>query len=408
MMRTMLRPWKRLMMRTLGISALAEQQATTQADVARLGSACADLDSRMADLRGPVEEVRRVLATATPADIRLAVEDVRTLLTSRFGQQLDVLEGLVRDVTQAPGAKIPDWLNAALPGKTPDEIRQTVTGWAEAQQAGRMLVMDYPPSYDYRPRWGYQTPPHEGLTRLLDRDAADHLEVCRRVTDLLPYFQKIKTTFSHDTPGEPAWVGGAINPIDTAVLYQFMVTARPKTFLEIGSGLSTLFAARAKADHGLSTRIVSIDPNPRAAVDAQCDEVIRQPFEKGDLSVFDRLEPGDIVFMDGSHRTFTNSDVTVFMLDVLPRLKPGVLVHVHDVCLPYDYPEYFVAWHWNEQYILGVYLLASAARIKVLMPVWHTVRKPEMADVLAPLTNAGWAGPPAGWQYGGSIWFTHT
>src|SRR5688572_15981886 len=204
MMRTMLRPWKRLMMRALGITALAEQQAATQADVARLGSTYSDLDSRMADLRGPVEEVRRVLATATPADIRLAVEDVRGLLTTRFGQQLDVLEGMVRDVVQAQEARVSDWLASALPGKSPDEIRQTVAGWAEAQKAGRMLVLDYPPSYEYRPRWGYQTPPHEGLARLLDRDYADHLDVCSRAADLLPHFQTIKTTFSHDAPGAPA------------------------------------------------------------------------------------------------------------------------------------------------------------------------------------------------------------
>jgi len=102
-----------------------------------------------------------------------------------------------------------------------------------------------------------------------------------------------------------------------------------------------------------------------------------------------------------------NSDVTVFMLDVLPRLMPGVIIHFHDIALPYDYPDSLVPWHWSEQYILGVYLLAAASRVRVLLPNFYFARKPEIQEILRPLANAGWAGPPAAWLYGGSFWFTH-
>jgi FkbM family methyltransferase len=251
-------------------------------------------------------------------------------------------------------------------------------------------------------------PPHEGLSQLFDRDAAAHMAELRELVGRTPQFEKIKTVFSHDAAGEAAWTGGPINAIDTALLYHFVAKYRPKTYLEIGSGVTTLFAARAKADHALSTRIVSIDPNPRAEVDAQCDEVIRTPFELSDLTVFDRLEPGDIVFMDGSHRTFMNSDVTVFMLDVLPKLKPGVIVHVHDIVLPYDYPDSFTGWYWNEQYILGAYLLGAADRVKVLMPSRYCAAGDAGKAILRPLATAGWAGTPDVWEHGGSIWFTHT
>ena len=72
--------------------------------------------------------------------------------------------------------------------------------------------------------------------------------------------------------------------------------------------------------------------------------------------------------MDGSHISLMNSDVTVFMLDVVPKLKPGVIVHIHDIHLPHDYPDMFVKWYWNEQYIVAAYLLGAADRIKILMP----------------------------------------
>src|SRR5262245_52540208 len=108
--------------------------------------------------------------------------------------------------------------------------------------------------------------------------------------------------------------------------------------LSIGSGHSTKFARRAVVDYGLPTQITSIDPHPRAEIDALCHRTIRKPLEETDLNVFDELEPGDVVFFDGSHQYFMNSDVTVFFLDVPPRLKPGTLVQVHDNTLPYDYP----------------------------------------------------------------------
>ena len=120
-------------------------------------------------------------------------------------------------------------------------------------------------------------------------------------------------------------------------IYSFLRSRRPATYLEIGSGNSTKFAARARQDGRLDTKIVSIDPSPRAEVDALCDEVIRSPFELADLSVLDRLVPGDIVFFDGSHRVFMNSDVAAFFLDAVPRLPAGVLIGVHDIYLPDDY-----------------------------------------------------------------------
>src|SRR3569623_1852616 len=220
-----------------------------------------------------------------------------------------------------------------------------------------LIPLDYPPSRDFRPRWGYSRPPHAGLCSLFSERRADYVEIIRELRALEPWLAAINQQFTSEAAPQPGRIGGPITALDSALIYYFVQKHQPATYLEIGSGVTTCFAWRAKQDHGLKTQIVSVDPEPRASIDAICDNVVRNGLETVDVEIFSRLQPGDIVFLDGSHRSFMNSDVTVFMLDILPLLKPGVIVHVHDILLPYDYPEYFKYWYWNEQYMLAVYLL---------------------------------------------------
>ena len=92
--------------------------------------------------------------------------------------------------------------------------------------------------------------------------------------------------------------------------------------------------------------------------------------EAVDLGVFDRVQPGDFVFVDNSHRSFTNSDATTFFIDVLPRLPSGVTVHIHDIFIPLDYPIEWSDRHYSEQYLLACYLLgARGGRLpRILLP----------------------------------------
>jgi predicted O-methyltransferase YrrM len=270
----------------------------------------------------------------------------------------------------------------------------------------KTIRLDYPPSYDFAPRWGYREPPHQGLIQLFQRNREEYRGRFDKLARLLPWLAKIDRVFSDGRAGEPAWSGGPINAIDSALLYGFVTELRPKTYLEIGSGITTLFAARAKKDHGLKTRIVSFDPHPRTAVDAVCDHVIRKGLEVADTSVFATLEPGDIVFMDGSHRAFMNSDVTVFMLDILPKLRPGIVVHFHDILWPNDYPPCFARTHWNEQYMLAAYLLGAGDKVRILMPSCYAAMDADLQKHLEPLVAANLA-PADSWVNGGSLWFTH-
>jgi hypothetical protein len=147
-----------------------------------------------------------------------------------------------------------------------------------------------------------------------------------------------------------------------------MALRRPARYFEIGSGNSTKIAALARKRFRLATTITSIDPHPRDDVDALCDHLIREPVEELDPERFSELRQGDILFIDNSHRSFMNSDATVCFLDVLPRLESGVIVHVHDIFWPKDYPPHWANRHYSEQYLLASWLLAGGERLRVLLP----------------------------------------
>src|SRR5205807_7151101 len=105
--------------------------------------------------------------------------------------------------------------------------------------------------------------------------------------------------------------------IDGVALYGFTRERSPRRYIEVGSGNSTLFVDRARRDGATNTEIISIDPDPRREIDSICDRVIRLPLESTNLRLFEGLQDGDMVFVDGTHRVFMNSDVNVFFLDVL-------------------------------------------------------------------------------------------
>jgi hypothetical protein len=204
-----------------------------------------------------------------------------------------------------------------------------------------------------------------------------------------------------DSP-EPRWCNPWLPALDAAALYALLALRRPRVYLEVGSGHSTRFARRAIADHALPTRVVSIDPQPRAAIDGLCDEVVRRRLEDVDPGAFRAVRPGDVLFIDSSHCCYTNSDVSVFFLDVLPGLPPGVLVQVHDVFLPFDYPPDWGEFYYSEQYLLATYLLARPAP-RVVLPCAFVAADPELSAVLAPL----WDDPRLAGadRRGWSFWF---
>ncbi len=173
---------------------------------------------------------------------------------------------------------------------------------------------------------------------------------------------------------DQVWFSG----LDAAMAYTLVRRLAPRHVIEVGSGHSTRFLARAVADGGLATRLHSIDPQPRCEVDALCHEITRASVTAVPPALFDRLGRDDVLFVDGSHALLPGSDVEYLFTRVLPRLAPGVVVHVHDVFLPHGYPR---AWHrraYTEQAALAA-LLAGGDRFQILCPVaWLRRHAPDL------------------------------
>lgn len=239
----------------------------------------------------------------------------------------------------------------------------------------RFELVDYP--YVAGIRHGAGRPPHPELTAILETGRGRYEALIDEMGALKDYFAGVPLSLAEESV-EPVWLNTWFSGLDAMALTAMLKRHNPARFVEIGSGVSTKFARRAVSKLGLRTRLVSIDPEPRKAIDDLCDQVIRKPLEACDTRMFDTLGPDDILFLDSSHRAFQGSDVTVFFTEILPRLKPGVIVHVHDIYLPEDYIAGHLTRLWNEQYLLATALLFGADRFELLFPCWWAGRDPAL------------------------------
>ena len=165
---------------------------------------------------------------------------------------------------------------------------------------------------------------------------------------------------------------------DAEVLYAIVHFYKPRNIVEVGSGNSTLLFRQAITDAHLNTRLVSIDPHPRREIARYSDEVITERVENlRDVKRFAGLNANDILFVDSSHEVKAGNDVLFLFLQVLPSLRPGVLIHIHDIFLPYEYPRDWLMvqrWGWTEQYLVQA-MLQDSAQYDVLWTGHYFQRK---------------------------------
>src|ERR1700733_14073508 len=158
---------------------------------------------------------------------------------------------------------------------------------------------------------------------------------------------------------------------DAEIAYVLVRIFKPKSLIEIGSGNSTHLFREAIDDGKLGTELVSIDPSPRKAVGAIAHHIITQRLEQLSVSYFcETLDPGDILFIDSSHQVRIGNDVVKLLLNIIPILKKGVLLHFHDIFLPYEYRRQCLIddrRDWNEQYLVHA-LLQGSDQFEVLWP----------------------------------------
>ncbi len=157
--------------------------------------------------------------------------------------------------------------------------------------------------------------------------------------------------------------------LDARALFVLLRAWRPSRIVEVGSGYWTLLmhdVAQRFLDG--ACRITAIEPYPRPFLAKIGVELIEAKVQDVAPAVFDTLERGDVLFIDSSHVAKTGSDVNHLFFEILPRLRPGVRIHVHDVFLPAEYPKDWVIdanRSWNEQYVLRA-LLMDSTRYRVV------------------------------------------
>lgn len=335
---------------------LATYQSQLEARDADLAAARAEMQARDADLAAARAETQ-----ARDADLATA----RTELDAR-NADLAVVRAELQETAGRVDARSP-------------EERQRHAHWAYLKNRRQLVELDFPVTP--KVRHGYGAPSEPLMRARLEANTERFADQMRGMLPLLEPMLTIPRDPVEDG-GEPNWVNPAFPALDAMALYGMIATRRPKRLIEIGSGFSTKFARRAIRDHGLSTQIISIDPEPRAEVDAICDEVVRKPLEDVPMSFFEDVTVDDLVFYDGSHRAFQNSDVTVFFTEILPRLRPGTMFGIHDIFLPDDYPPAWLEWYFSEQYLLACWLLAGD-RLQVQFPAYFIGETPALHGIFA-------------------------
>jgi len=213
--------------------------------------------------------------------------------------------------------------------------------------------------YRYADRLTRPQPPYQAIEALFARQAPVMAAVLDQIDD---HADDLAAIAPEAGPPEPRWLQGWFCRLDAAAAYVMVRRSRPATLVEVGSGHSTRFLARAVRDGGLATAITCIDPAPRADIAGLGVAFHADVAQTAPLALFDALGPGDILFIDSSHLAQPGSDVDWLVGRVLPRLARGVLVHIHDILLPDDYP---ADWAWrgyNEQTVAAALMAGGGFR----------------------------------------------
>jgi len=263
------------------------------------------------------------------------------------------------------------------------------------------LFADY--KVNFKPRYGHGKPPHSLLYEIINANRDQYTSFLAEIVQCKDALQSIKKDQDEIDASKPVYNNKFLPGLDIIGIYAIIAKYKPKSYVEVGSGNSTKVAYKSITDNKLKTKIISIDPKPRAEIDKIADQIIRKPFEDIDLNFIFILKENDILFIDNSHRIFPNSDSMVFFLDVLPKLNKGVIVHIHDIYLPYDYPQFMCDRFYSEQYGLAMYLLANADKFEILLPNYFISEDRELCSILNPIWDHHNLNGVE--HHGGSFWF---
>lgn len=181
----------------------------------------------------------------------------------------------------------------------------------------------------------------------IDMNLAGNIDLLNQLT---MYKNELGSIPSYEDVSSSGY-GQGYGPIEAQLLYLFCRYAKPKKVIEVGSGVSSVFTMKALdknfEEEGVISKFTAIEPYPMynlSSIKGNCQfELIPKLVQDVEMAAFEDLDRGDILFIDSSHISAYDSDVDYLFLDVLPNLKSGVYIHIHDILFPYPAPE---PEHW--------------------------------------------------------------
>lgn len=174
------------------------------------------------------------------------------------------------------------------------------------------------------------------------------------------------------------WIG----PVDAEVLYAMVRKFKPRRVIEVGSGMSTRCINSALEANKIPSWLTAIDPDPRHPLDAIMGiKFIRNKVEDVPRWMFDKLEMNDILFIDSSHMFAPGNDIDVLYHRILPMLHPGVVVHCHDIFLPFGYPSWWSHRRYDEQDHLDQLLEAGGWEVLLANHYIHKNRPERLREL---------------------------
>jgi predicted O-methyltransferase YrrM len=193
--------------------------------------------------------------------------------------------------------------------------------------------------------------------------------------------RELRPLLAQPLPGPRYVAANAMFGAADAAIYRAILNyLRPARVLEVGSGYSTAVALdEAGANQALNgLEITCVEPFPSRLIglltvaDEDRLRLLRRPVQDVDLAEFERLRSSDILFVDSTHVVKAGSDVVWLFLHVLPRLAPGVVVHVHDVFWPFEYPANWLRERrdWTEAYFMHAFLAGNTGWEILLFASW--------------------------------------
>ena len=201
----------------------------------------------------------------------------------------------------------------------------------------------------------------------------------RLLNNLRQFTPELETIPARQTGETFFWFdNGGFGGFDAAALYAMLRYLKPKRYVELGCGFSSFISSRAlkrNQQEGHDCDAIYADPEPRLDMQQILahGRLMQKRVQDVPMEIFQALESGDVLFIDTSHVLKVQSDVTRELVQILPALKPGVWIHVHDIFTPYDYPEEWITkpirLSCNEQYALEC-LLSGGDRYRVELPLF--------------------------------------